>query len=261
MGPGGGERDRRPPSDTGRGFMVRARDPSVMSRGIRLLLAACVTGGGVVCSALFSLPAALFAAGLPVAAAFAVVVLFGELGYPLAGYAFAQTGDAEGIRPTWSLPDARGLALVVAGTLFTVGVNRGVFYLGSLAGVDPVASVSPPEGLSSLAALPLLAPVFVLVVGPAEEYLFRGVLQRYLAGAFSTWGAVGWTSVLFVGVHVPTILQTNPSALLVTGPTLVVVSLTFGSLYEWTDTLVVPALVHGFYDVAVFGVLLWTWSG
>lgn len=230
-----------------------------MSRVVSLLLAFLVAGGSLVLSGLLSLPALLLTAVLSTGTATAVVVTASETAFPLVGYAFRQTGDGARITTSWAPPDAGGWVLVVAGTAATVAVNRLVFALGRRVGIDPVASISPPEGLSVTGLLVVL-PVLLFVVGPAEEYLFRGVLQSYLAEAFSVRGAVVWTAVIFTLVHLPNALVTLPSAVVVSAPIWLAVSLVFGWLYETTGTLVVPALVHGLYDVAVFVVLFAEWG-
>lgn len=230
-----------------------------MSRVVSLAVAILVAGGSLVLSGLVSLPALLLAAALPMGAATAVVVTASETAFPVVGYAFRRTGDGSRVTTSWALPDARGWGLVVAGTAATVAVNRLVFALGRRVGVDPVATVTPPEGLS-LSGLLVVLPVLLFVVGPAEEYLFRGVLQSYLAESFSVGGAVGWTAVVFALVHLPNALLTLPSAVVVSAPVWLIVGLTLGWLYETTGTLVVPALVHGLYDVAVFVALFAEWG-
>lgn len=232
-----------------------------MSRVLALVVAFLLVVGAVVLSALASVPAvlavAVFSTGA--AATTAILVAAGETAFPVVGYAFRQTGDGAGIATSWALPDARGWGLVGVGTVLTVAVNRLVFGLGRRVGIDPVTTVSAPEGLDPSGLL-LLAPVLLFVVGPAEEYLFRGVVQSYLTEAFSTRWAVVWTAVLFTLVHVPNALLVLPSALVVSVPVWLAVGLAFGWLYEATGTLVVPALVHGLYDVAVFALLFAEWG-
>lgn len=231
-----------------------------MSRALHVGVALLVAVGGAVLGAVVAIPVAALLSVAGGLAAFAGLVVASEAGYAVAGYAFLRTGDAADLAPSWVAPGVRGLWLVVAGTLLTVGFNRLAFGLAASVGIDPVAAVAPPERLAVWPTMLVLAPVFVLVVGPVEEYLFRGVLQRYLLGAFSMRGAIAWSSLLFVLVHLPTVLQVAPGAVVVTGPVLFVVSVCFGWLYERTGTLVVPALVHGFYDVAVFWFLLSQWG-
>lgn len=230
-----------------------------MSRPLALFVAALLVAGAAVVSVVTSVPAILLAGALPMAAGFAAIVTLGETAFPLVGYAFTRTGDGAALRPSWRRPDARGWLLVVAGTIATVGVNRLVFVLGASTGVDPVATVTPPDGLG-LAGLLAIAPVLLFVVGPAEEYFFRGVVQAYLADSFSTWGAIGWATVLFTLIHLPNALFVLPEALVVSVPIWLVVGAIFGWLYRTTGTLVVPALVHGLYDVVVFALLFAEWG-
>jgi len=96
-------------------------------------------------------------------------------------------------------------------------------------------------------------------VGPAEEYLFRGLIQGYLDRSFSTAGAIGWAAALFTLVHVPNLLAA-PAAAPVSLPVWLTLGLVLGWLYERSGTLTVPALVHGLYDVVVFVLLFAEWG-
>jgi membrane protease YdiL (CAAX protease family) len=229
-----------------------------MSRVVAVVLAGLAAGGGVVLSGIASVPGILLAGVLSTAGGIAALIAFSELGFAGAGYAFTRTGDFEGVSPSWSVPDARGWLLVVGGTVAAAAVNRVVFALGALAGIDPVATVSPPDGLSP-AGLLLVAPVFVLVVGPAEEYLFRGVIQGYLKQSFTANGAIAWAAVLFTLIHIPNLVAA-PSAAPLSLPVWFAVGAMFGWLYERSGTLVVPSLVHGVYNVVVFTVLFMEWG-
>jgi membrane protease YdiL (CAAX protease family) len=95
----------------------------------------------------------------------------------------------------------------------------------------------------------------VLVIGPSEELLFRGVVQRYLSGVFSRAGAIGVTSVLFAVIHAPTfaLAASGLNSAVVAG-TIFAISMTLGYAYALTDNLVVPTVVHGVYDATLFGV-------
>jgi hypothetical protein len=171
---------------------------------------------------------------------------------------FSQTDDFRGVSLSWHAPDRRDWTLVIAGTVAAVAVNRVAFALGALVGIDPVATVSTPEGLTA-AGLLVVSPVFLLVVGPAEEYLFRGVLQGYLGQSFSAAGAIGWAAALFTLVHIPNLLAA-PEAAPVSLPVWLLLGLLLGWLFERTGTVTVPALVHGAYDVVVFTLLFVEWG-
>ena len=102
----------------------------------------------------------------------------------------------------------------------------------------------------------LFVPLSVLLVGPAEEFLYRGIIQTRLGETFDVAPTVLIAAVVFAAVHV--IAYLDPANV---GGTLV--TLTFvlfplgallGAVYERTGNLVVPAIAHGAYNAFVFGV-------
>ncbi|WP_135853418.1 CPBP family intramembrane glutamic endopeptidase [Halorussus salinus] len=219
----------------------------------RVGVATALTLLGVVFSVLLSVPVLVVSLGT--VAQFVVALVLSELGFVAAGLVFLRaTGnslDFFRIR----IPDLRALGVVVAGT-----VALFAYRLAAIAAVQalglPLAgnSVTQLAEEGVLATLLVLVPLSVLVVGPAEEFLFRGVIQPYLDGAFSRGPAVVLTSVLFALVHLPTtwIATPDPLAVSVTLVVLFGLSILLGYLYVWTDNLVVPVLVHGFYDALLF---------
>ncbi|WP_245154552.1 CPBP family glutamic-type intramembrane protease [Halorussus marinus] len=60
---------------------------------------------------------------------------------------------------------------------------------------------------------------------------------------------------MFALVHVPTTFVATPdlAAVSVTLTILFGLSMLLGYLYVWTGNLLVPVLVHGFYDALLFG--------
>lgn len=100
----------------------------------------------------------------------------------------------------------------------------------------------------------LLIPAAFIFIGPGEELLFRGIVQGRLRRAFSPWIAIPAASVIFGAVHYLA-LSGPPIAKLVTIGILSVITLVFGVTYEYTDNLVVPALIHGAYDAVLFSLL------
>ncbi len=111
----------------------------------------------------------------------------------------------------------------------------------------------------SIQANPAVALVFlplsVLVVGPAEEFLYRGIIQTRLTSVFDTWSAVGVASVIFAVVHFIAYLDpTNVPGTVVTIFLLVLpLGAILGVVYEYSDNLLVPALAHGLYNAITFG--------
>lgn len=92
-----------------------------------------------------------------------------------------------------------------------------------------------------------------LATGPGEETLFRGGVQGVLRRVLSPVGAVIGSSAFFGLAHVTAIVAASGAG----GVWGYVVStfvlgLVLGALYEYTDNLLVPILVHGAYNAVLF---------
>lgn len=143
-------------------------------------------------------------------------------------------------------PSARELGVGTAGLV-------GMFLL--LVGVGTIVSVfttpaqnTATEGLSdNPQIIPAMVVVMLLIVGPFEELLYRGVVQTRLRERFSVRASVLVASLVFAVIHAGalqgTLLQTVATVVI-----LFTVSLVLGYLYEYTGNLVIPALVHGLYN-------------
>jgi membrane protease YdiL (CAAX protease family) len=157
----------------------------------------------------------------------AVALVASEVGFVVVGYAFRRTDDGRDLVVDWlGRPGARDVALIVGTTAVLVVFNRIAFAVGSLLGIDPATAVSTPEELS-VAVLAFVIPAMLFAVGPAEEYLFRGVIQGYLRQSFSARGAIGWSAVLFTLVHLPNLLA-NPESGVVSIPVWLGIGLVLG---------------------------------
>jgi membrane protease YdiL (CAAX protease family) len=98
-------------------------------------------------------------------------------------------------------------------------------------------------------------PVSVLIVGPAEEFIYRGIIQTRLRAVFDARSAVGIAAVIFASVHFFAYLDpTNvPGTVVTIAFVLLPLGAILGAVYEYTGNLVVPALAHGFYNAITFG--------
>lgn len=98
-----------------------------------------------------------------------------------------------------------------------------------------------------------MVPLSLLVVGPAEELLFRGAVQGLLRRAWGAWPAIAIATAVFGLVHFTGVSGTGLERLAY----VVIAALlggVLGYLYERTRNVVVPALVHGAYNAVLFGV-------
>lgn len=223
--------------------------------GRRAGVAIGLTLAGVVASVLLSIPALVIP--LDPLALFVAATVLSELGFAAVAVAFVVvTGVGSGYLRLFR-PDRRGWLLVVGGTLGMFAYRIVALLVVQFLDV-PVAgnSITDFPGVDVGTIVLLLIPISILVIGPAEELLFRGVIQRYLEGGFDRAWAIVVTGVLFSLVHLPTTIlaDPNPAAVTTTMVILFGLSLVLSYLYAWTGTLVVPILVHGLYDALIFAV-------
>jgi len=150
-----------------------------------------------------------------------------------------------------SVPDLWDLAWVVGGFLLVVALVTGVIVAITVTEA-PQAERTDTEGFQeNPQAILLMIPISILLIGPAEELLFRGVVQSRLRETFGPVGAIVFANFAFAPLHVFA-LQGSPRALAVTIGALFVPGLVFGITYEFTDNLTVPALIHGLYNATIF---------
>jgi membrane protease YdiL (CAAX protease family) len=201
---------------------------------------------------------ALRAVGLtplsPVQSIVLTLLLLQGTAFPLvaAGYLFVRGRSFAYVRARapslsdfgWSVAGFLGVAALAA-VLMVVVVSLD---LPRAQRTDRELLLSNPEVLLAL------VPLSILLIGPGEELLFRGVIQTTLREAFSAPVAIVIASLTFAPAHIIS-LQGGPAGLLVSISVLFVPSLVFGAVYEYTDNLVVPALAHGLYDAALFGLI------
>jgi len=126
-----------------------------------------------------------------------------------------------------------------------------------------VEQIDPAQGGNPMFALYMI-PLSILVIGPCEEFLFRGVIQTRLKDSFDTMEAVLVTSAIFSLVHVPAygagslsgeITLGDVQSLATTLFILLGLALVLGWVYERTENLIVPMISHGLYNATLFGIL------
>lgn len=102
-------------------------------------------------------------------------------------------------------------------------------------------------GPSNVIELTLLISVMMLVIGPAEEILYRGFAQQGLEANLGEKRALLITALLFTFSHVIPGLMPLATTLYMLLPYLAL-SLVFCGLYTRTKDLNILVLVHGLYD-------------
>ena len=153
------------------------------------------------------------------------------------------------------VPTGRDLAVVAIGYVLAFGLVLAASLTVASAGGEAAPNQLSEVGLENPAVLLLLVPASLLLIGPGEELLFRGVVQGTLREGFGPATAVVLASAIFAGVHFLA-LSGGVDARLTTIAILFFPSLVFGAAYERTGNLVVPALIHGLYN-STLAVLLY----
>ncbi|WP_255169487.1 CPBP family intramembrane glutamic endopeptidase [Natrononativus amylolyticus] len=158
-------------------------------------------------------------------------------------------------------PTAREWAYTLLATVVAIAVMYAVSILSTVLGL-PEADNQVIEFIGDDSTMVLLMLVIVFLFNaPAEEFLFRNVIQKRLYAAFTPIGAVIATSAIFAAVHIPTYglaldgTAADPMALVPIMLTLFIGSIIFGYLYVVTETLVAPIAAHAFYNAFQFALL------
>jgi len=150
----------------------------------------------------------------------------------------------------WATPGRRELGLIVAGIIVLVGANNGITRLFAAVDVSLGDNAAVTVGSGEPAYLLTMIAFSLLVVGPAEELLFRGVVQGRLRETWGVWPAILAATVLFGLSHASVSGGLGGVVAYILTATLLGVLL--GYLYERTDNIVVPAVIHGVNNAVIF---------
>ncbi|WP_248897909.1 CPBP family intramembrane glutamic endopeptidase [Haloplanus halobius] len=151
------------------------------------------------------------------------------------------------------VPNLRDLLVIVAGYAAAI--------VAAISGAVVITITSVPAGENQVSqiigadasVLLWLIPASFLLIGPGEELLFRGIVQSRLRESFDAIPGVVLASAIFAAIHYIA-LTGGAGGRLVTVTVLFFPALVFGAVYELTDNLVVPALVHGAYNATLFAI-------
>lgn len=148
------------------------------------------------------------------------------------------------IRINKNIDDINLISYTVIATLF-------VAIVGSL--FSYILDFEPAENqVTELIATPEAVVVFIiinlLIVGPAEEFLFRGVIQDRLNRFTDINYAIIITSILFALIHIPAMIGGELEGMLLYLLVLFTSSVIYGYSYDYSDNILVPMIAHGIYN-------------
>lgn len=107
------------------------------------------------------------------------------------------------------------------------------------------STISSVYSLSSGAPRTVIAALLLFPIGPAEEFYWRGFIQRYLKGLTTPTRAVVVTSLIYASIHIVTL---NPSLLLVA----LIGGLVWGFIYDRYGNLFPVLVSHILFDELIF---------
>lgn len=156
-----------------------------------------------------------------------------------------------------AVPSVREVAYVIAGYVASFALLLSASVVLTATNTETAPNTVAETGMQNPEILLLLIPASFLLIGPGEELLYRGVVQNRLGEALPAPAAIVLASLIFASIHFFS-LAGAPRARLVSISVLVLPTLVFGTLYELTDNIVVPALIHGAYNATLFSLLYLT---
>lgn len=175
-------------------------------------------------------------------------VVFGSVA---AGYLWIRDLDLGWIGV--SVPDLKGALWIGFGWIVAFGSVIVLLITVYLLGLEPGQNQIQGIVADNPDLIPLLIVLTLVLIGPGEELLFRGIIQGSLRERFGPVAAVTLASVIFAAAHVGSLTGTLGNRVLTIG-VLLVPALIFGTAYERTNNLVVPALIHGLYNATLFSI-------
>ncbi len=140
-----------------------------------------------------------------------------------------------------------GVGFVSMIILWLVG-SIGSFVLGQRLGVDRETQAIFDLAQQDPFIFVLLGALSLLIVGPAEELLFRGVIQTRLRETFGVAFGITFATALFAIIHIGGFGTVVGGLLGVS--VLFLVGLVLALAYEYTGNLVVVAVMHGLFNAS-----------
>lgn len=149
-------------------------------------------------------------------------------------------------------PTLRDVGFVVVGLVGILVASRVVEAVVAAFGVESAQNQVVQQGTQNPELFLLMIPITILFVGPAEELLFRGVVQGLFRRAYGALPGIVAASALFGLVHYVALVGDGKLTYVAVA---VVLGLVLGVLYELSENVVVPAVVHGLFNATIFASL------
>jgi len=157
--------------------------------------------------------------------------------------------DCRSLVPT-GRPSVRSLAVILVGFLVLVGSLSALEFVFSQFGLEPAENAAVEAGKDNPELYLFMIPVVLLLNAPAEELLFRGLVQGRFRRAYGVVPGVLAASAVFGMVHFVALVGTGSQVVYVA--IAAGAGLILGAAYELTRNLLVPIAMHALWNVAVY---------
>jgi len=174
------------------------------------------------------------------------------IGFILAAVWYLQRIDTDEI-VAWKTPSLKTVGWVVGGFALLFAASAAMTFLLSLINAAPAQNQVITAGQENPVFFLYMIPIALLLVGPGEELVFRGVVQGRLTRAFGTWPGIVLASAAFGIVHWLALVGTGQGKLVyivVAG----MLGLVLGAVYEYSKNIIVPIVIHGLWNAVLFAV-------
>lgn len=181
-----------------------------------------------------------------------IVTIIQGAAFTISGLVYVKYIDSIDWSSTYSIPDKEDILFVLYGVvgLFLAAISFS--FILEVINVQSADNQISEIGAQNPDIMLLMIPIAILVIGVYEEFIFRGIAHETFRPLFGSGGAIIISSVLFSLVHVTSLVGSGVVPTLVI---LFVLGTILGYLYERTNNLIVPILVHGIYDAILFATL------
>jgi membrane protease YdiL (CAAX protease family) len=166
------------------------------------------------------------------------------------GYVVWQ--DCRSLVPA-GVPSPRSVAVVLVGFVVLVGSLSALEFLFSQFGLEPADNAAVEAGQDSPELYLFMIPIVVLLNAPAEELLFRGLVQGRFRRAYGVVPGVLAASAVFGLVHYVALVGSGSQLVYVA--IAAAAGLVLGAAYELTRNLLVPIAMHALWNVSVYALL------
>ncbi|MFC7202715.1 CPBP family intramembrane glutamic endopeptidase [Haloferax namakaokahaiae] len=214
--------------------------------GIIIVVALSIIVGGLFGSIALGLASGFVPADSPVAAAFSTAAQF--IGFGAVGLGYLA------VRDEWDLirlerPTRRDMLWVGGGLLALFAVYLAGSAVMSALGIESGDSVLAQQGEANPVYFLYLTVITILLVGPAEELIFRGIAYGELRRLWGPIPAIIGSSAVFASIHV---WSFSGDGAIISLLMVFILGSVLAAIYERSGNLVVVAVAHGLFNAVQF---------